>query len=97
MTYEFWIKTSDFWVVTCDFWYVLYNLDKKKCLSVTFSFIFSRLQIDIYRFISKDNGFDISCKLHEIPKPIFQGKKEQYLKMSLAENLPSMLIVYRVW
>ena len=42
-----------------------------------FLYIFSRRQIffDIYRFISKDNGFDISCKLHEIPKSIFQEKK----------------------
>ena len=39
-----------------------------------FLYIFSRRQTDIYRFISKEIGFDISCKFHEIPKPIFKEK-----------------------
>ena len=58
------------------FSYDLYNLDdKKKVLKChKFLYVLSRRQIDIYRFISKEKAFDVSCKLHEIPKPIFQEK-----------------------
>ena len=32
-------------------------------------------QIDIDHFMSKEKDFEISCKLHEIPKPVFQENK----------------------
>ena len=71
--------------------YELLNLyDKKKCLCHHFLYIFSRRRIDIFRFVSNEIGFDISCKLHEILKPIFQ---EKYFTMSPADNLPNILIV----
>ena len=53
--------------------YELLNLyDKKKVLKCHhFLYIFSRRRIDIFRFVSNEIGFDISCKLHEILKPTF--------------------------
>ena len=56
--------------------------------------IFSRRQIDICRFISKDNGFDISCKLHEIPKPIFQEKRTIFKNENI---LKCGLNTYELW